>query len=77
MHSVTILGATGSIGVSTLDVISQHPEKYSIYALTGCSQLDKLAQQSVQYNAKYAVVTDESSAVQLRILIQDLKDPQR
>ena len=73
MYSVTILGATGSIGVSTLDVISQHPEKYSIYALTGCSQLEKLAQQSVQYNAKYAVVTDESSAVQLRVLIQDLK----
>lgn len=72
MHSVTILGATGSIGVSTLDVISQHPEKYSIYALTGCRQLEKLAQQSVQYNAKYAVVIDEHSAVQLNILIQDL-----
>lgn len=72
IYSVTILGATGSIGVSTLDVISQHPEKYAIFALTGCRQLEKLAQQSVQYNAKYAVVTDESSAKQLTDLIQDL-----
>lgn len=73
MHFVTILGSTGSIGESTLDVISQHPEKYTIYALTGCRQLQKLAQQSVQFKAKYAVVTDESSAKQLTNLIQDLK----
>jgi 1-deoxy-D-xylulose-5-phosphate reductoisomerase len=73
MHSVTVLGSTGSIGKSTLDVISQHPEKYTIYALTGCRQLEKLAQQSVQFKAKYAVVTDETSAVQLTSLIDDLK----
>ena len=73
MHSITVLGSTGSIGESTLDVVSQHPEKYTIYALTGCRQLEKLAQQSVQFKAKYAVVIDESSAVQLRSLIQELK----
>ena len=73
MHSVTVLGSTGSIGESTLDVISQHPEKYTIYALTGCRQLEKLAQQSVQFKAKYAVVTDEPSAVQLTSLIHALK----
>ena len=73
MHSVTILGSTGSIGESTLDVISQHPEKYTIFALTGCRQLQKLAQQSVKFKAKYAVVTDQSSAKQLTSLIQDLK----
>jgi 1-deoxy-D-xylulose-5-phosphate reductoisomerase len=73
MHSVTVLGSTGSIGESTLDVISQHPEKYTIYALTGCRQLEKLAQQSVQFKAKYAVVTDEPSALQLTSLIDDLK----
>jgi 1-deoxy-D-xylulose-5-phosphate reductoisomerase len=72
-YSVTVLGATGSIGESTLDVISQHPEKYSIFALTGCRQLQKLALQSVQFKAKYAVVTDESSAHQLSALIKDLK----
>lgn len=71
-YSVTILGATGSIGKSTLDVISLHPEKYSIFALTGCRQLKKLAHQSVQHNAKYAVVNDESSAEQLSVMINDL-----
>ena len=73
MFSVTVLGATGSIGQSTLDVISQHPDKYSIFALTGCRQLQKLAQQSVRHRAKYAVVNDESSAKQLCELIADLK----
>jgi len=72
MQIVTLLGATGSIGESTLDVISKHPDKYAVYALTGCRQLDKLAQKSVQFSAKYAVVTDESSAVKLTALISDL-----
>ena len=73
MQSITILGATGSIGRSTLDVIGQHPDKYSVFALTGQRQLNLLAQQSVQFNAKYAVVTDEVSAKQLSQLILDLK----
>ena len=73
MYSITILGSTGSIGESTLDVIAQHSDQYSIFALTGCRQLEKLAQQSIQYNAKYAVVTDESSAKRLTSLIMGLK----
>jgi 1-deoxy-D-xylulose-5-phosphate reductoisomerase len=77
MQSITILGATGSIGRSTLDVIGQHPDKYSVFALTGQSQLKLLAQQSVEFNAKYAVVTDEASAKQLSQIIKDLKGPNR
>ena len=73
MQSITILGSTGSIGRSTLDVIGQHPDKYRVFALTGQSQLKLLAQQSVVFKAKYAVVTDEASAKQLSQLIQDLK----
>jgi len=73
MNSITILGSTASIGESTLDVVAQHSDQYSIFALTGCRQLEKLAQQSVQFNAKYAVVTDESSAKRLTLLIKDLK----
>ena len=73
MQSITILGATGSIGRSTLDVVGQHPDKYSVFALTGQSQLKLLAQQSVEYKAKYAVVTDESSAKQLSGFIHALK----
>ena len=77
MQSITILGATGSIGRNTLDVIGQHPDKYSVFALTGQSQLKLLAQQSVAFNAKYAVIKDEASAKQLSQLIQDLKATQR
>jgi 1-deoxy-D-xylulose-5-phosphate reductoisomerase len=73
MQSITILGATGSIGRSTLDVVGQHPDKYSVFALTGQSQLKLLAQQSFEFNAKYAVVTDEASAKQLSQFIRDLK----
>ncbi|MGL6039790.1 MAG: 1-deoxy-D-xylulose-5-phosphate reductoisomerase, partial [Deefgea sp.] len=39
---VTILGATGSIGSNTLDVIQRHPERYKVYALSGATQIDKL-----------------------------------
>ena len=42
---ITILGATGSIGVSTLDVLAKHPEKYHVFALTANTQVEKLFQQ--------------------------------
>ena len=54
MQRITLLGATGSIGVSTLDVIARHPGKYSVYALTGNLQIDKLALQCQQHKAKFA-----------------------
>ena len=45
MQRITILGATGSIGVSTLDVLARHPERYSVYALSAHSRVDELAAQ--------------------------------
>ncbi len=45
MQTLTILGSTGSIGVSTLDVVSRHPDKFQIFALAGHSQVEKLAEQ--------------------------------
>ncbi|PKO58669.1 MAG: 1-deoxy-D-xylulose-5-phosphate reductoisomerase, partial [Betaproteobacteria bacterium HGW-Betaproteobacteria-19] len=42
LQHVTILGATGSIGVSTLDVIGRHPERYAVFALTANRQVDKM-----------------------------------
>jgi 1-deoxy-D-xylulose-5-phosphate reductoisomerase len=45
MQRVTILGATGSIGVSTLDVLARHPDKYSVYALSAHGRVDELAAQ--------------------------------
>ena len=62
MQLISLLGATGSIGVSTLDVIARHPDKYRIYALTAHTQVDKLAAQCQQFNPKFAVVGDAASA---------------
>lgn len=66
MQSVTVLGATGSIGVSTLDVLARHPERYKVYALTANSQWQKLAEQCRQLNPRYAVLVDEVAAESLR-----------
>ena len=59
---LTILGSTGSIGVSTLDVVARHPEKFRIFALAGHTQVAKLAAQCVQFQPQYAVVADEGHA---------------
>ena len=66
---ITILGATGSIGVSTLDVVDRHPDRFEIFALTGCSQLDKLAAQCRRYSPRYVVVGSALSAQKLAELI--------
>jgi 1-deoxy-D-xylulose-5-phosphate reductoisomerase len=62
LQQVTILGATGTIGLQTLDVISQHPEKFSVFALTANSNVDTLFEQVRQFIPKYAVVLDEVAA---------------
>ena len=69
MQSITILGATGSIGESTLDVIARHPDKYSVFALTGNTQIQKLATQCLVHRAQFAVVNDAAAASQLRELL--------
>ena len=46
MQNITILGATGSIGVSTLDVIARHSDRYAVYALTAHARVAELAAQS-------------------------------
>ena len=62
---LTILGSTGSIGESTLDVVSRHPEKFRVFALAGHRQVDKLAAQCKQFRPEYAVVGDVGHAVEL------------
>jgi 1-deoxy-D-xylulose-5-phosphate reductoisomerase len=64
-QNITILGSTGSIGVSTLDVIRRHPDRYRAYALCAHSQVDKLFDQCVEFRPAYAVVRDEQLAAQL------------
>ncbi|MCE2831634.1 MAG: 1-deoxy-D-xylulose-5-phosphate reductoisomerase [Oxalobacteraceae bacterium] len=71
MQSLTILGATGSIGVSTLDVVARHPDRYRIFALTGQTRIDVLAEQCAQFHPEVAVVVDADAAERLQKLIRD------
>jgi 1-deoxy-D-xylulose-5-phosphate reductoisomerase len=71
---VTILGATGSIGVSTLDVMSRHPDKYELIALTANQDVQGLLQQCRAWHPRYAVMADNDSAERLRVALQSV-DP--
>lgn len=66
MQTVTILGATGSIGESTLDVLSRHPDKYRVYALTANGSTDKLFEQIKTFQPEVAVMQDRDAATALR-----------
>ena len=59
MESVAILGATGSIGKSSLDVISRYPDRFTVYAVTANSSVKKLAQAAKDSGAKVAVIADK------------------
>lgn len=63
---VTILGSTGSIGVSTLDVLARHPERFRIHALTARNNVELLAAQCLSYHPEYAVLLDQTAAQVLR-----------
>jgi len=65
IQQVTVLGATGSIGVSTLDVLARHPDRYSVFALTADRKWQILATQCLEHNPRYAVLNDESAAMAL------------
>nr|WP_217344409.1 1-deoxy-D-xylulose-5-phosphate reductoisomerase [Noviherbaspirillum sp. L7-7A]MBV0878554.1 1-deoxy-D-xylulose-5-phosphate reductoisomerase [Noviherbaspirillum sp. L7-7A] len=70
MQNITILGATGSIGVSTLDVIARHPDRYRIYALTAHSKVDDLAAQCARFLPEVAVVGSTEAASALAALLK-------
>ncbi len=63
---VTVLGSTGSIGLSTLDVIAAHPDRFRLYALTAHQQTDVLFEQCRVFQPKYAVLRDAALAAELR-----------
>ena len=67
---LTILGSTGSIGESTLDVVSRHPEKFRVFALAGHKQVEKLAAQCRTFRPEYAVVADAEHAARLDALLK-------
>jgi 1-deoxy-D-xylulose-5-phosphate reductoisomerase len=72
MQRITILGATGSIGASTLDVLARHPEKYSVYALSAHSRVEELAAQCRQFRPARAVVGAAGAARRLQDLLAGL-----
>lgn len=66
IRGITILGSTGSIGLSTLDVVARHPEHFEVIALTANSQVERLFEQCQSYRPKYAVMANADAAEQLQ-----------
>ena len=66
MKTLTILGSTGSIGVSTLDVVRRHPGRYRVAALCAHHQVDRLFEQCLEFSPKYAVLAGAEQAEQLQ-----------
>ena len=64
MKGICILGATGSIGVSTLDVVTRHADLYNVVALTANKNIDLLYEQCLQHHPEYVVVVDREKALE-------------
>ncbi|TVP54988.1 MAG: 1-deoxy-D-xylulose-5-phosphate reductoisomerase [Halomonadaceae bacterium] len=73
-QQVTLLGATGSIGTSTLDVIARHPGRFQVYALTAHSQVAELARLCFRFRPAFAVISNPELAPQLTQLLQGLPE---
>ncbi|WP_372971403.1 1-deoxy-D-xylulose-5-phosphate reductoisomerase [Marinobacter sp.] len=69
---ITILGATGSIGLNTLDVIRRHPDRFSVHALTASSSVESMAELCHEFRPRYAVMADETAAKALSVALSDL-----
>ena len=66
---ITILGSTGSVGISTLDVVARHSDRFHVAALTANYSIDKMLEQCLRFKPQYAVMLDETSAEKLKIKI--------
>lgn len=69
MKSVCLLGSTGSIGCQALDIIAAFPERFSVQALSACSQVELLAEQARRFHAPIAVIMRKELAPALRELL--------
>jgi len=69
IKQVAILGSTGSIGISTLDVIRAHPDRFKVVALTAGKQIERLAEQCAEFRPSIAVVSDAEGATRLGQLL--------
>ncbi len=74
MIGVTVLGATGSVGVSTLDVVARHPERFRVVALTARTNAERLAEQCRRFRPRYAVMVDAAAATRLAGLLADMPE---
>jgi len=74
-QNITILGSTGSIGTSTLDVITRHPDRYRVFALTAATQVEMLLQQCQVFSPRYAVMASAPHAAQLAARVKALGLP--
>ena len=72
-QGITILGSTGSIGENTLDVLARHPNAYHVVALSGHSNVTRLAEQCRQHRASYAVISDVAKAGELQEALDQRK----
>ena len=73
LKQIAILGSTGSIGVNTLDVIRAHPDRFKVVALTAAKQVERLAEQCIEFNPAIAVVADADGAAQLSRILRAKK----
>ena len=75
MTHLTLLGSTGSIGTSTLDVVRRWPERFGIYALVAGRNVELLARQIAEFRPKVAVVADEHALAELRAILKSNGTP--
>ncbi len=71
-RNIAILGSTGSIGTQALDVISQHPDKFEVYALVANNNIELLAQQAREFSPEAVVVANKEKYAQLKEMLSDL-----
>ena len=70
-QKITVLGSTGSIGTSTLDVVARHPDRFEVFALSAATQVDLLLAQCAQFRPRYAVM---ASAPHAQLLAEKIKE---
>lgn len=70
---ITILGATGSIGLSTLDVVARHPERFQVYALTAHTDVQGMLTLAKKFSPERIVMSDPAAAAQLRLVLADAR----
>jgi 1-deoxy-D-xylulose-5-phosphate reductoisomerase len=71
MHQLTVLGSTGSIGRSTLDVVRRHPEHFKLVALAANADVTRMLADCLEFRPRYAVLVQEDAAVMLRLALAD------